>query len=108
MKYEGTEIVHEIGDWVTRGDETVMITRLCSDGFEYEPREGAEKILYRSSWYKNSHPATQEEINKATQEEKIMVGEYEVKFVSENHLHIGCVDVEKGLFLKIGKKARWL
>ena len=61
-------------------------------------------------------PATQEEINKATGKEKIMVGEFDVVFGNNgferntysDYVRVGCVEVQKELFLKIGKRAGWL
>ncbi len=117
MRYEGTKIVYEVGDWVTRtkethlgmysGDTDRVVGLLYSDTavvlqkFVLDGNDGG------SHESKNFHPATQEEINKATKEEKIMVGEFEVHFY-QHILEIGCARIPKELFQKIGKKAGWL
>jgi len=103
MKYEGTKIVYEVGDWVTT-------IREGSRGFN-KPDVGE---VFNYSVDKNRiRPATQEEINKATEEEKIMVEDIEVKFVKSSvnttgWIKVGCVSVSEGIFKKIGKKAGWL
>ena len=112
MKYEGTKIVYEVGDWVTcidnagsranyKAGETFRVFYVDKDVLRSGSSPNTGMFLFRF------RPATQEEINKATEEEKIMVGEYEVKFF-QNAIEVGCVAINKELFLKIGKKAGWL
>jgi len=132
MKYEGTKIVYEVGDWVTTTreasrnfykpdvGEVFRITGVGNIDVYFKPHYSVEKNRIR--------PATQEEINydekkniymlsyfekKATEEEKIMVEDIEVKFVKSSvnttgWIKVGCVSVSEGIFKKIGKKAGWL
>ncbi len=125
MKMDGTKIVYEVGDWVVLLFEpenfVVEITKVSGVQIYYKPYN---KCSIGCSGYlpKDVRPATQEEINQATKEEKIMVGEYEVEFkgyypkgghntgepLKCTQIIIGCVTVYPQDFLKIGKKAGWL
>ncbi len=120
MKMDGTKIVYEVGDWVTSGkgeDSGLFITgtvgRICNCNGDYwvdrhtSPTTSMKELCIGTDKFRL---ATQEEINKATEEEKIMVGGHEVVFDFEpkEWIRIGCVTVSKELFLKIGKKAGWL
>ncbi len=132
MRYEGTKIVYEVGDFGIVSENKNTDSRYFKDDTICKcVREGYYSPLDRNNirdgWYgteefritpgsinseRKLRPATQEEINKATEEEKIMVGEYEVKFGSSTgarndcfgYIKVGCVEVSKELFLKIGKK----
>ena len=104
MKMDGTKIVYEAGDWViSRKDnepKAFRITKIGSAGGLYDGDNG---WLYDNQ----ADLASQEEINKATGEEKIMVGEYEVEFHGDK-IKVDCVYISKPRFLKIGKKAGWI
>ena len=122
MHYDkNNKIIYDCGDWVTRvsenhldmgiGDtdrvEDVVGTSFRLHRFTTENGRGGSHEIF------NFRPATQEEINKATQGEKIMVGEYEVEFYRKegctpHTIKVGCVKVPEELFLKIGKRAGWL
>ena len=116
MKYKDKKIVYEAGDWVvlqfgTQIPETKIIRKVDSEGCIYYKQTSAYPCGYNNGTSGGIRPATQEEIDKV--EDKIMVGEYEVDFVASSgettgRIKIGCVDVGKKLFLKIGKKAGWL
>ena len=117
MKYENNKIVYEVGDFVTRDkDRWANMEIGDTDKIDSAEDNGDYTNLLLSKFRNdgghssnNFRPATQEEINKATEEEKIMVGEYEVEFYkvegSRPHtIKVGCVKVSEELFLKIGKK----
>ena len=115
MKMEGTKIVYEVGDWVfgwhtKENDYYAQAWQIGSFDREF---------VYpkcHPDWNTEVHnlrPATQEEINTATEEEKIMIGEYEVDFGNArgdqlDFIKIGCVKVNKELYIETGKKAGWL
>ncbi len=124
MKMDGTKIVYEVGDWVMPTENVARWNR--GDSFPCRIREINGDCAYcndvaNSCYMGNLRLATQEEINQATQEEKIMVrgrnARYEVEFDyyfgcgevgKAKQLKISCVEIDKELFLKIGKKAGWL
>ena len=133
MKYEKNKIVYEVGDYVIVSEHKDTPCRYfrddtlckCAEKNYYSPLDkssivsdwgGTERfnVTNRRGNDRQLRPATQEEINKATEEEKIMVGEYEAEFITvdKNYgchcIKVGCVSVSKELFLKIQKKARWL
>ena len=125
MKYENNKIVYEAGDWVTiTSDYIGSVTRgtAYKIGGQYYNQDCLDKqrFLYIEKDDMGSDNgicniqyrlATQEEINKATGNEKIMVGENEVMFFPNDcppALLVGCERVTKELFLKIGKRAGWL
>ena len=119
MKYENNKIVYEVGDWVRNDEhnETARIRKIEGDYYFFDLSSRPDlckKVGVGSGWHQSSRPATQEEIDKISKEDKIMVGGYEVKFFgsvhneSKNEIKVGCVEVSKELFLKIGKKAGWL
>ena len=116
MKYENNKIVYEVGDWVTRirdehldmcvGDTDRVVDIFSSASislqrFTSDSGGGSHENM-------NFRPATQEEINKATEEEKVFIDEYEVVFYNQDKIKVGCVTIREKLFLKIGKKAGWL
>lgn len=116
MKYENNKIVYEVGDWVTINQK--HHTENGKTGkLTIKPKEG--KNLWRSSNLNDGfaiyhfRPATQEEINSVTKEEKIMVGDSEVDFGNArgdqlDYIKVGCIEVSKETLLKIGKKAQWI
>lgn len=122
MKYEGTKIVYEVGDFVTRIDGEHLGMNVGDADRIYGFDEYSNQIQLTKYIGVNSRGchtrnlfriSSQEEINKATEEEKIMVGEYEVEYYkvegSRPHtIKVGCVKVPEELFKKIGKKAGWL
>ena len=108
MKYENNKIVYEAGDycWSTCDDCVYKITELG---------KGKELSVSHANKYNGlRRPATQEEIDKAAEEEKIMWGQYEVNFAPKGNdfireiITIGCVTVSKELYIKTGKKAGWI
>ena len=119
MKYENNKIVYEVGDWAVITGSTVGCTE-AELGVAYEvlgwENDNVRLLTHfdlkraaNHCRFNDVRPATQEEINKAPKEEKIMVGEYEVEFYkvegSRPHtIKVGCVKVSEELFLKIGKK----
>ena len=110
MKYEGRKIVYEVGDFVMPLERVSHWNRNNSFPARIKGIYGncADCGKYQDSCaVVNLRPATQEEIDKV--EDKIMVGEYEVVFPTNgcDVLAIGCVNVSKKLFLKIGKRAGW-
>ena len=117
MKYKGIKIVYEIGDWVMPTDNVSYWNR--DNSFPCRIREINDDCAdcndrSSSCYMGNLRPATQEEINKATQEEKIMVGEYEVEFLETwrgknkaNRINIDSVTIYEDQYLEIGKKAGW-
>lgn len=113
MKYKENKIVYEVGDWVVVIDKrcnfyskgAFKITGGIDDNWLIN-----EKGIFENDWFR---PATQEEIDKATEEEKIMVGTHEVKFIKDvvqdwDYIKVGDENVGKELFLKIGRKTGWL
>ncbi len=115
MKMEGTKIVYEVGDWVMP-TESVDWNR--NNSFPCKIREingdcADCNDVSNSCYVGNLRPATQDEINKATEEEKIMWGEYEVKFLRRDstdvmgNIKIGCVIVSKELWDKTAEEAGW-
>jgi len=124
MRYEKNKIVYEVGDWVKVGNSNDYHKFLePGDVFMIESvqqmsRPASLKLGYRGYAIHSDSvtPASQEEIDKATEEEKIMVGEYRVRFLGDDNLRdskcyyieVGCAKISKELFLKIGKKAGWL
>lgn len=124
MKYSTNgKIIYEAGDWITKlngiwNGIAVHNIGICKieNGFLYWTRKGevTTKDSYDSQWELDDiRPATQAEINRALGNEKIIVGEYEVKFLYDadniaNSIKVGCQEVLKETFLKIGKKAGWI
>ena len=112
MKYVDNKIVYEVGDWIVgHTEECGRITRIRKDGkYLYYNVDGAGD---HSSYHESSRPATQKEIVKATKEQPIMVGNYEVEFYpglmtrDNDIIKVGCVEVNKETFLKIKQKAGW-
>jgi len=111
MRYENNKIVYEVGDWIiSRTDSEPVAFRISKVGEKdelFDKKDGGWLYPYQSNL------ATQEEIDKATGEEKIMVGNDEVEFYTvegstPHAIKVGCVKVDKKLFLKIGKRAEWL
>jgi len=116
MKYKNNKIVYEVGDWVVRpekysgvsamifNDKAFQIAGIDEDFFLYPDdcgRDGLESI----------RPATQEEIDKALKNDKIMIGEYEVEIPTDkpaNIIRVGCQIVDQQTALKICKKAGWI
>jgi len=122
MKYEGRNIVYEVGDFIVFCADNANggDVRYWKRGMVYKVTDGGSSYLsverldngVRNGWcIEKFRPATQEEIDKATGNEKIMVGEYVVNFDTmggvTDSIGVGCVTVDKELFLKIGKKAGW-
>ena len=112
MKYENNKIVYEVGDWVRNDEhnETARIHKIEGGYYFFDLSSRpylCKKVGVGSSWHQSSRPASQEEIDKATKEELIYVGEYMVMF-GLDYIKIGCEKVDKELFLKIAKKAGWL
>jgi hypothetical protein len=113
MKYENNKIVYEVGDWVVKN---IDFNYFPADYGAYKVaaridfgRFRLEKDLNYSFFDNNFRPATQEEIDKATKEEEIKVGEHKAKIMDgASIIMVGCQEVSKELFLKIGKKAGWL
>ncbi len=138
MKYKNNKIVYEVGDWVIPNgightknnvgfptDRVFRVERTSNDasGYYVHVDKSSSNIAGYTTGFENVRPATQEEINKATKKEKIMIGDYEVVFKPEytyengyaetaekprDIITVGCVSVSKELFLKIGKRAGWL
>ena len=124
MHYDkNNKIIYDCGDWVTRVSENHLDMGI-GDTDRVEDVGGTSFRLHRfttengrggSHEIFNFRPATQEEINKATGNERIMVGEYEVEFegYGDNSangnifIKVGCVRISKELFLKIAKRAGW-
>ena len=119
MKYEGTKIVYEVGDFVTllfeKDEPVVKLTEAGKSSIYYKPYN--KTSIGCAGTGSGIRPATQEEVNKATEEEKIMWGQYEVKFDyyfgcgevgKAKNLEIGCVTISKELWDKTAKKAGWL
>ena len=128
MRYENNKIVYEVGDWVTFPKTPVLWSSAFSDNYpinkpiypatfqiEKYSEEGMLGMNY--GWSTDAEyfrPATQGEIDRATEEEKIMVGKNEVEFYRKfndepcHKITVGCQEVSKELFLKIGKKAKWI
>ena len=91
MKYKNNKIVYEVGDWITSVVKDDSYFTMGSVG-QLSRYDGRDWWVYPSHTgnpdYPNMcvgkeylfRPATQEEINKATEEEKIMWGQYEVNF----------------------------
>ena len=122
MRYEKNQIVYEVGDWVTIDNLVGQLEGEIGATFPIKQLAG---VYYYGDWDRvnkitgdcwegrNLRPATQEEINKATEEEKIMWGQYEVEFdylggfVIADAIKIGCVTVSKELWNKTAKKAGW-
>ena len=130
MKYKEGKIIYEVGDWVTSLERAVN-QPAGTYQVEYVENDWVHlrnaKFIYMSINYR---PATQEEINEALKEDKIFIGEYEIRFFNcgttkngevttesdalanfcgENqYIKVGCQEVTKETFLKIGKKAGWL
>ena len=118
MKYKHNQIIYEVGDWVViennghGGHLSIGATgKIVSEG--HAPNFRVE--LGNKCWYYagdgDLRLATQEEIDSA--KDNIMVGEYGVKFDHfhkeyANSIKVGCVEIPKETFLKIGKKAGWL
>ena len=120
MKMHGTKIVYEVGDWVKVTEQhcdNLAKVGLVGKITRYDP-DNTASYLFRTdnieSWCEDVCLATQSEINKATEEEKIMWGQYEVEFLKRDatdvmgNIKIGCVTVTKELWDKIAKKAGWL
>ena len=126
MKYENNKIVYEVGDWVVVSEDDGTNSRYfrgdtvcyCTKNNYYSPLnindidsywDNTNEFCVNNIELSNRHlrPATQEEINKASEEEKLMVGSQYVTF-NEDFINVGCQMVSKDLFLKIGKKAGWL
>ena len=123
MKYENNKIVYEFGDWVTvvgvsgsfsKKTEAIghcfpIVGDVNSFNHGDEFAIDGENKFHVNYTLSDVRPATQQEINKAMAEEKIMVGEHEVKFMPcSGYIMVGCVQVTRDLFLKIGKRAGWL
>ena len=120
MKYVNNKIVYEVGDWVvitkecrTGFSQTMQIKRFLNGILDIQVDNRGE--IWGDLYDKESvRPATQEEIDKATKEEEIKVGDYLVKFhnysetCTDKFIEVGCQKVTKDLFLKIGKKANWI
>ena len=124
MKMDGTKIVYEVGDWITSVVKDDSYFTMGSVG-QLGRYDGRDWWVYPSHTgnpdYPNMcvgkeylfRPATQEEINKATEEEKIMWGQYEVNFKPAGHIDIkdvitiGCVTVTKELWDKTAERAGW-
>jgi len=122
MKYENNKIVYDCGDWVMPTEKAAHWNR--NNSFPCRIREINGDYAdcndrSNSCFVGNLRLATQEEIDAATKEEKIMVDSCEVKFIwydiqstadSEpcTEINVGCVTIRKKLFLKIGKRAGWL
>lgn len=117
MKCKNNKIVYERGDWVVldflRGSPAVKIISINDSHIDYEPwDEDSSGFTFLA---KIKRPATQEEINSATKEEKIVVGDCEVEFIRPgmasggvmSEIKVGCVAVSKETFLKIKEKAGW-
>ncbi len=117
MKYIDNKIVYEVGDWV----------RCNSENFNSNWQNRVSQIAkaddgkYRLTYCVNAEPpfsaselipATQQEINKEIQE--IKVGDYKVLFCGIitdkqcEYIKVGCEEVSKELFLKLGKIAGWI
>ena len=116
MKYEGRKIVYEVGDWVTQtGDgydfipHTTQVTDIRDNEVWVKNNIGTGNYLSNKRHNEKFRPATQEEIDKV--EDKIMVGEYVVNFDTmggvTDSIGVGCITVDKELFLKIAKRAGW-
>ncbi len=134
MKTIDNKIVYEVGDWVT----VTGYPRSWSSSYGNCPSDAkypfTGEIIQRSTddsigvcgygldlgaliENKMIRLATQDEINKATKEETIYVGngdDYIVEFTANREpyegcteLRIGCVTVTKDKFLKIKKRAGW-
>jgi len=116
MKLINNKIVFEVGDWVTCIDNSGSAEYKVGNVGKVSVTEigGSEDALrtqghFHSMFFRRFRLSTQEEIDAATKEEKIMVGLYEVEFFeSKVNIIIGCANVSKELFLKIGKRAGWL
>ncbi len=128
---DGTKIVYKVGDYVVVSEHLDTIDRYfksdtlckCVGNNYYSP---LDKNAITGCWKgirdfsitqinseRKVRPATQEEINKVNEEEKIMIGEYEVDFGNArgdqlDFIKIGCVKVNKELYIETGKKAGWL
>ena len=120
MKYTDDKIFYEQGDWVVvslRGSDNPKIN-VCQITHTSKTDPFPIYLDYFGHVYgEDIRPATQEEIYKEIKgrEETIEVGGYKVKFYppgdnSENALYIevGCIEVNKAEFRKIGKKAGWI
>ncbi len=125
MKTIDNKIVYESEDWVTVLEDSGGYTK----GRAYKVRKMIGDVLYTeiddvnsrtNGWHQtNFRPATQDEINSATKEEKIILKDdqgfnYDVKFNGAFppvggafSIKVGCVEVSKETFLKIKKKAGW-
>ncbi len=129
MRMEGTKIVYEIGDWVTCIEGGTKVGGGYQEGFVFPITSIDDYNDYQVVWKgENGHGvyndsiriSTQFEINKATQEEKIMVGdlgtigEREVEFLEiwrgkekANRIKIDNVTIYEDQYLEVGKKAGW-
>ena len=110
MKYENNKIVYEVGDWVIGQDMDYK-----DIGSAWQVTEIDINIKYgrNDQHFSIVRLASQEEIYKATEKEKIMVDEYEVEFYKvegcrPHTIKVGRVKVSEELFKKIGKRAGWL
>lgn len=127
MRYEKNKIVYEAGDYITviECSDDSYVGKVFIMKEENTRGYDVQHTKHPSSDTKGAYTFTkdigdkirlssQEEINKVTEEEKIMVGENEVEFLGSyfpldiTRLRIGCVMVDKELFKKIEKKAGWL
>ncbi len=118
MKYEGTKIYYEVGDWVVgwhNENPDLLHNAWLIESFHNSIFATPKGHLDWNTGVENLRLATQKEIDDATKEKKIIVGADEVKFTANQEpyngcteLRIGCVTVSKELFLKIAKKAGWL
>ena len=125
MKYDkDNKIIYDYGDWVTiTSDYDGSVTRGKSYKIGGEYYRGAtENILHiekddmgidNGICGLTYRPATQEEINKSTKEQPIMVGDYKVDFGNGargeqlDFIKVGCVTVGRLAFLEIKEKAGW-
>ena len=117
MRYENKKIVYEVGDWVCV-TEQLKDNRATVGTIGKLHKVSGGNIPYLidgiMSWCRNVRPASQEEIDRATKEEEIKVGDYLVKFhnysetCTDKFIEVGCQKVTKDLFLKIGEKANWI
>ena len=112
MKYIGNKIVYEVGDWVRYKNPDTGFTDVFQAKAVGKYIEGGSKLgIVRGA--ERFRPATQEEIDKATKEQPIMVGDYKVDFGNGargeqlDFIKVGCVTVGRLAFLEIKEKAGW-
>jgi len=119
MKCINNRIIYEVGDWVTCIDNCGAMRNYKVGDVSKVSYIGEDILRTENSTDTGMYPrrfrlSTQEEINKATEEEKIMIGGLEVKFLKRvttsaiGNIRVGCETINKELYLKIGKKAGWL